>query len=97
MGVELLPNQYHKEEGAMVKNVSENSPAEQAGLKGISRDTNGDFYYGDIIKSVNGKTISNNTELILCLEKFNPGETVDVVFERSGKVESIQLILGSSL
>lgn len=97
MGVELLPNQYHQELGAMVKFVNENSPAEKAGLNGISRDQDGDFYYGDIIKSINGKAVKNNTDLILCLEKFEPGESIKVVYERKGKIEEITLTLGSSL
>jgi len=97
LGVQLLSNQMHREEGAMIKQVFENSPAEKIGLKGLSRDRNGDFYYGDIIKAVNGKTVKDNNDLILHLEQYNPGDLIELEFERLGKKELIEVKLGSSI
>ena len=96
LGVELLPNQYHKEEGAMIRNVSENSPAELAGLKGMHRDRDGSFYYGDIITKVNSVEVKTNNDLILSLEKFSPGDEVSIEVLREGKIEEIKLVLASS-
>jgi len=96
LGVELLANQYHDEDGAMIRNVSENSPAEMAGLRGLRRDGEGNFYYGDIIKSVNGIEIKSNNDLILNLEKYNPGDEVTIEIMRDGDIEQVDLILASS-
>jgi S1-C subfamily serine protease len=97
LGVELLPNQYHKEEGAMIRNVSENSPAELAGLQGLRRDGEGNFYYGDIITKVNAIEVKTNNDLILSLEKFSPGDEVTVEVLRDGNLEELKVVLASSL
>lgn len=97
LGVDLLPDQYHDEKGAMIKAVAPGSPAEAAGLKGIVRAANGGYSYGDIIKSINGEEVETSSDLILSLEKYNPGDEIEVDYEREGKRVQKKLILGSSV
>jgi len=97
LGVELLPDQYHEEEGAMIRAVSPKSPAEQVGLKGIIRARNGGYSYGDIIKSINGESVKTSSDLILELEKYNPGDEIKLAFEREGELQETSLTLGSSV
>jgi len=97
LGVALFPDQYHEEKGAMIRAVSPGSPAEKVGLKGIIRAKNGGYSYGDIIKSIDGKEVGNSADLILNLERYNPGDAIQVEFERDGKRLDVELKLGSSV
>jgi S1-C subfamily serine protease len=96
LGVSLLPGQYAERwgiEGAMVAEISENSPASKAGILGIRQDRRGDFIYGDIVKQVNDEPIKNSNDLILALEKLNPGDTVSLNLLREDDLISIDVIL----
>ena len=65
------------EGGVMVTEVVPNSPAEKAGLKG-----------GDVITKVNGKKVSEPTELIQLVGKRKVGEEVSFVYKRDGEEKS---------
>jgi len=97
LGVELLPDQYHEEKGAMVRAVSPGSPADEVGLRGIIRARSGGYSYGDIIKSIDGKSVETSSDLILILERYNPGDLISVEYEREGKRTETKLTLGSSV
>ena len=60
--------------GALVKTVAEGSPADQAGLR-----------IGDVILGVDSAAVSDATQLIATLAQREPGESIDVVFMRSGR------------
>lgn len=99
IGVELVSEQQRAQagiEGAMILNISPSGAADQAGLQGISRDAMGRNQLGDVITAVNGNKVINNVDLILALEKFNPGDEIDITFERNGQEDTVRLILGSS-
>ncbi|MBC7884943.1 MAG: trypsin-like peptidase domain-containing protein, partial [Saprospiraceae bacterium] len=85
MGIELLPAQYAQNwgiEGAMIFTVLPDGGAERAGLKAVQKDRNGEIIFGDIITSIDGKKVLTNNDLILILEKYNPGDKVKVKFKR---------------
>jgi S1-C subfamily serine protease len=60
--------------GALVKTVADGSPADQAGLR-----------VGDVILGVDSSAVSDATQLIATLAEREPGETIDIVFVRSGR------------
>ncbi len=97
LGVGLVPDQAFEEDGAMIRNIIENGPAEKAGLKGVQQDNYGRVYYGDIIKSINGKRIKSSAEVTAILENFKAGDSVQVLFEREGQAMETTLKLGSSV
>ena len=98
LGVELLPTQYAENwgiQGAMILALPTNSGAAKAGLKPIERDKNGEIIFGDIIIAINGDKVSSNNDLILLLEKYNPGEKVNVSYLRNNKNQEAIVQLGS--
>ena len=97
LGVELIPDQQHKEAGAMIKAVTPDSPAANVGLRGVRRMRNGNFAYGDIIKAINEKEVKSNNDLILCLEDYEPGQEIRVYFDREGERMETNLVLTSSI
>ena len=80
MGVQLVME--YTDGGAKVKSVNPGSPAEDAGL-----------LEGDVIRSVNGRTIDDAVELVVEVRNHAPGDTVEVAFERAGKSRTTSLVL----
>ncbi|HMR86552.1 MAG TPA: trypsin-like peptidase domain-containing protein [Saprospiraceae bacterium] len=98
LGVELLPTQYAQNwgvEGAMILSLTANGGAAKAGLKALNRDSNGEIIFGDIITAINNKKVTSNNDLILTLEKYNPGEKVKVEFKRNNDLKEVMVTLGS--
>lgn len=67
-----------EQEGALVGEVSEDSPALKAGLK-----------VGDVITKVNGRTISDSTGLVTQVTKLKPGDEITLTVERG--TETLEL------
>jgi len=97
IGVVLLNQGYVNQPGAMISRVNEGSPAQQAGLKGLSRNRDGRRMPGDLIKAIDGKEIRSNIGLIETLESYKPGDIITVSFERKGELTDVTLKLDSSV
>ncbi|MEZ5275599.1 MAG: Do family serine endopeptidase [Opitutaceae bacterium] len=69
--------------GALVVQVSEDSPADEAGLE-----------RGDVLISVNGKSVGSTAELRLLISQSQPGSTVTVGYMRSGEKREARVVLG---
>ncbi|MEO6434437.1 MAG: trypsin-like peptidase domain-containing protein, partial [Tepidisphaeraceae bacterium] len=61
-------------QGLLVLGVDPNSPAERAGLQPTRRNPNGDIIPGDVIQSIDGKSVMLNDQLFAVLERHKPGE-----------------------
>jgi len=74
--------------GVGVREVSQGSAAEKAGMLGARMNDLGEIVLGDIIIDVNGNPINEVDDLTTVLEKFRVGEEVDVTVVRGrGKVK----------
>lgn len=98
LGVTLLPDAYAKRygldlAGPLVRSVEPNSAADKAGLRGTRRTQRGEFVLGDIILGMNNQKISSYEDLVLALEKFQPGETVTLRIQRGKKELEVELTL----
>lgn len=71
-----------KNQGVLVLDVTEDSPAEEAGLKA-----------GDVITKVDEEEIRNPEELIQTLEEYEEGDVVQVEYVRGGKKERVEVEL----
>ncbi|MGB9147977.1 MAG: Do family serine endopeptidase [Acidobacteriaceae bacterium] len=69
-------------EGAVVTNVSPDSPAGKAGLK-----------TGDVITALDGKPVTNSGELQMDIVLRHPGDTVDLQVSRNGKTLNLPVTL----
>ncbi len=69
-------------EGAMIDMIGADSPAEKAGL-----------IEGDIITEFDGEKIKNPEDLARAEAKNKPGEDVEIVVDRDGKVEKVKATL----
>jgi serine protease Do len=69
--------------GAIVTEVTPDSPADHAGLKN-----------GDVIRSLNGKTIANASALQVAVSEMMPGAQIELGILREGKEQTIHLTVG---
>jgi len=91
MGVQLqdlnsqLKDYFKVDNGVLITEVVEDSPAEKAGLKA-----------GDIVITFDGKSIKNSSKLREAVRDRTPGDKVDVVVVRDKKEQTIKVELGKS-
>ena len=76
--------EYSGHEGAFVNQVSEGSPADNAGIQS-----------GDIILELEGKKIKNKSMLRNKVSQSAPGSKVELLIFRDGRKEAIEATLGS--
>lgn len=96
LGVLIVPDETarrHGIEGVLIQSVQPKGGAEAAGLRGITREQNGDIVLGDIIVQVNEKQVRNADDLLGALEKFKPGDVVTIHFLRGGERKSAPVTL----
>lgn len=74
---------YNRKEGALVLDISPDTPAAKYGLK-----------RGDLIYSVNGKDVKDRSSLQNIIASFKPDEEVRVELERDKKDIEISITLG---
>jgi len=74
---------YHSGSGAKIRDIKENSPAKQAGLKA-----------GDLILNYSGKRVNNISELVRLVEFSAPGDTVALEYLREGEKSKIDITIG---
>lgn len=73
---------YKRKEGALVLDVSEDTPAAKYGLK-----------RGDLIYAINGKNIKDRNSLQNTIASFKPDEKVILHVERNGKDINLSIVL----
>jgi len=82
-------------EGVMIRNVSEGSGAEAAGLQG-TRLRGGVVVPGDVIQEIDGKLVRTQNELWSRLSNYKAGDTVSLVVWREGKSRKASVRLQSA-
>ncbi|CAM8995384.1 unnamed protein product [Rhodiola kirilowii] len=96
LGIKFAPDQSVEQlgvSGVLVLDAPLNGPAGKAGLLPTKRDAYGRLVLGDIITSVNGKKVSNGSDLYRILDECQVGETVTVEVLRGDHLEKIPVIL----
>jgi serine protease Do len=68
--------------GVLVTNVSENSPAEKAGLKS-----------GDVITDVNGSRVNSASQLVAQIASLRIGTNISISYIRDGKTYKVNTVL----
>lgn len=80
-------------EGAAIAIVEEGSAAARSGLQGIYRDGSGNVRLGDVITAINGAPITSGNDLILELEKYDPGDRILITVLRNEEAVDVTVAL----
>jgi S1-C subfamily serine protease len=80
-------------DGVLVLGVQPGSSAETAGLRATRRDARGRLDLGDVIVTVAGNPVKTSGELLLALESYEIGDTVEVGLRRKGKDAKVRVKL----
>jgi len=97
-GATLLADYYARRwqiEGVVVRDVDEGSPADAAGLSGVTMTRSRRIRLGDVIVAVDGKPVSNQEDLFDAFEAKGVGVTVrlTVVAGRDGARRQVRVTL----
>ncbi len=96
LGVELASSQIMNKlntAGILVINVIEGSGADAAGVQPTVRDRRGNIELGDIIIGIDQNVINSRNDLILALEKYRPGDKVELKVLRGEEERLLELTL----
>ncbi len=92
---ELLRLLKLPEEGVLVADVFEGSPAEKAGIRGSTGNIRfGNLivaYGGDLIVSIDGQRVKTMDDLSRIMDGLMPGDVVDVVVIRKGRRKTLKV------
>ena len=104
LGVDMF---WKTPRGLRIARVVPGGAAEQAGLQGISVEREVIRRAGQLIRverynrdsadriiSIDGKLIKDTDDVQDALDRFKPGQTVDVAIERDGDVSNVAVVLG---
>ncbi|XP_020523178.1 protease Do-like 1, chloroplastic isoform X1 [Amborella trichopoda] len=99
LGIKFAPDQSVEQlgvSGVLVLDAPANGPAGKAvriGLQSTKRDAYGRLILGDIITSVNGKKVTNGSDLYRILDQCKVGDQVTVEVLRGDHKEKVPVIL----
>jgi len=96
LGISFAPEQSVEQlgvSGVLVLDAPPNGPAGKAGLKATTRDTFGRLVLGDVITSMNGKKISNGSDLYKILDRCKVGDTVQLEVLRGDQKVGVDVTL----
>ncbi len=85
--------QRYKLDGPLIREVEPNSAAAKAGLRPTIRDGRGEIRLGDIILRMDEQKIESYEDLILALEKYQPGDDVTLLVKRGDQQLEVVLTL----
>ncbi|KAG0632450.1 hypothetical protein M758_1G329600 [Ceratodon purpureus] len=96
LGISFAPEQSVEQlgvSGVLVLDAPPNGPAGKAGLRPTTRDSYGRLVLGDIITSVNGKKITNGSDLYKILDRCKVGDTVKLEVLRGDRKVGVDVTL----
>jgi S1-C subfamily serine protease len=97
LGIQTLSSwqqeRFGIEKGVVVKSIADNSPAEEAGIRGLSEDKRGYLYLGDVIESVDGKEVNNFSDIYNAMDKYKFGDTLKLEIRRNDKLINLKVRL----
>jgi putative serine protease PepD len=87
-------------QGVMIEDVTPGGPAAQAGIHGGNRVVLAGLQQlrigGDILIALNGKPVTDTSDLTLLLNRAQPGDVVTLTIVRNGKKMELRVKLGES-
>jgi S1-C subfamily serine protease len=84
------------EQGMLVLNVQDGSPAARAGIRATEMERNGNILLGDVIEAVDGHAIERFNDLVSLLDAHEFGDRVTVTVRRAGSRLDLAIVLSGN-
>ena len=84
-------------EGILVLGTRPEGPADAAGIRGTMREADGKLVLGDVLQSIDAQPVPTSDQLYKVLQKYNPGQTVNVVAWRDGQTREVKVKLADAV
>ncbi len=85
------------EQGAIVQDVTQGSPADQAGLEAGDEKATIDGQPikagGDVITAVDGEQIGGMDDLVALVNTKQPGDSIELTVDRDGETQQLTIVL----
>ncbi len=81
----------HQLKGLVIPYVQPRSPAERAGIIGLSESPDGNVQLGDVILNLNNQPIHSTNDLIATMDAVHPGDNVTLTVWRDGRSRTVQV------
>ncbi|MGH9716876.1 MAG: S1C family serine protease [Candidatus Acidiferrales bacterium] len=85
-------------QGILIERVTPGGPAAQAGIRGGNRVVLAGLQQlrvgGDILVAINGKAVTDQSDLTLLLDRAQPGDVVTLTIVRNGRRMNVKVKLG---
>jgi S1-C subfamily serine protease len=98
LGIETLPEPWSRRlgiKGVAVMSVKAGSGADVAGMVGMREDRRGKLYLGDIILAVDDEQVSNGDSLLSLLERYKPGDEINVTTMQGDEIKQYAVKLAA--
>jgi S1-C subfamily serine protease len=86
------------DQGILIESVTPGGPAAQAGIRGGNRVVLAGLQQltigGDVLVAINGKAVTDQSDLTLLLDRAQPGDIVTLTVMRNGKKMDVRVKLG---
>ncbi|MDF9717914.1 trypsin-like peptidase domain-containing protein, partial [Nocardioides sp. ChNu-99] len=82
IGAQVMVGGEDTGQGAVVDQVNDGSPAQEAGLE-----------EGDVVTAVNGQPVTGGAELIVAIRSYAPGETITLTVRRGEASSEVEVTL----
>ncbi len=95
IGISVVSDQIARQNGVngvIIQSVGKGSPAEKAGLQGLTQSQNG-IFINDIIIGIDDKPVKNYDTLYNALDMYKPGDTVKVKVKRGKSKLTIPVVV----
>jgi S1-C subfamily serine protease len=80
--------------GALIADVTPDSPADDAGLRGGSTDPSGDQAPGDVIVAIDGQEMQSEDDVANAVAEHKPGDKVELEYYRGEDKRTVTVELG---
>jgi len=92
----ILEPRVKLRKGMAINSVSKGSPAAKAGIKGMTRDSWGRLYIGDVITHIDTTEINSISDYFHCLDKYKIGNEVTIIGLRGNDKFKVNIKLAAN-
>jgi S1-C subfamily serine protease len=96
LGLSVIPSRWSRARGViglMIADMKSEGPAARAGLTPAQQSKTGRILVGDVLLAIDQQPLRSESDLILALASYEPGEKIQLTIARNGKEKVLTITL----